>query len=123
MRWHIRRIGFQHDRLQRKTSSQTTQLQRALKGQGTTKAEFETQCDEGLRLLLAAVKGMGNTVPTPGLAAHLTQPFEHLINRAPRVRDHRQIMAAGQSELLQVKMLLALAQRAGAQLRYKVVEP
>ena len=53
-------IGFEHDGRERQVFGQATQLQGPLEGEGATKAEFESQFDEGVGLLQAAVEGMGN---------------------------------------------------------------
>jgi hypothetical protein len=63
VRRHIGRIGLQHDGLQRQGRGETAQLLGALIGQGTTKAELEPQLNEFKRLLLTAIKRMGNAMP------------------------------------------------------------
>ena len=87
-------------------------LQRALEGHGAAKAELETQRDERLRLLLAAVEGMRDA-----RQAHrrsLPQVLEQPVGRAPHVQDHRQAVPARQQQLLAVEMFLALRRRARA---------
>ena len=95
MRRNVGRIRLQHDGGQGQGAGQPAQLQRTVKRHRATKTELEAQVDKCLRLLCAAVEGMGDALPAVG--PDLAQVFEQLVGRAPHVQDHRQAMAAGQT--------------------------
>ena len=103
VRRHVGRIGFQHQRLQRQRGGQAAQLQRTLVGECAAKAQLESQCDKRLRLLPAAVEGVGDAA----LHRHLAQPLEQAVGTAAHVQDHGQIEAPCQLQLRAVKLLLA----------------
>ena len=55
-----RRVGFQHDGLQRKFGGKVAQFAWSSVSYGTAEAQLETELDECLGLLAAAVKGMSD---------------------------------------------------------------
>ena len=79
-------------------------LQRALEGHRAAEAELEAELDEGLRLLLAAVEGMRDAARLPG--ATCRRCFSTLVDRAPHVQDHRQLVLARQLQLRVEEALL-----------------
>jgi len=96
LRWNIRRIGLQHDGLDRQNLCQLADIECALVGHGAAKAQFETQPDELVRLLLATVEGMRDAAGDPVS----TQMFENNVCGSPHVQDDRQIQGLCQLELL-----------------------
>ena len=125
---HVGGIGFQHQAGQRQRGGQTAQLLGTRVGQGTTKAEFQTQVDEGLCLLRTAVESVGNTLPLEGRAlgpgrTQVAQAFEQPVSRTAHMQNHRQAVLARQLQLRPVEKFLALTQGALAQRGHKEVQP
>ncbi len=108
LRRNVRRIGFEHDGVERQGRGQFADAAGAGKGHGTAEAELEAELDELVGLLPAAVEGMGDA------ARHLAQPqvFQHRIDRAPHVEQDRKIVVAGNLQLgAEIEFLLCVIAR------------
>ena len=67
-----------------------------------------------MELNIPAIKGVGDALPrrVAGFSRYRPQAFEQLIRRAAYMQNNRQVVLAGQPELRQIKLLLALPQGA-----------
>lgn len=115
MRRNIGGIGFHHQSRQRQAGRQLTQFERSVIGDSPAKTQLEAQIDKCLRLLSAAVEGVGN-------AAHhlvLAQGLEQAVAALAHMQDDGQLELLRQPDLLLVKPDLALSIESG----HKKVEP
>ena len=115
MRRNVRRIGLEHDRIERQRLRQAAYLQSPLESHRPAEAELETEFDKGERLLLAAVECVRDA------AAHrrAAQMLQQGVGRAPHMQDRGQLELARQLQLLGIEKLLAYAVEA----RHEMVEP
>ena len=102
MRRDVGRVGFKHDGREGQCGGQAAQLQGTLKGERTTKAEFETHLNERMGLLQAAIKCMCDAT----FDGDLTQTFEQRIGAATHMQHDGQLVLTRQLQLCAVKVLL-----------------
>src|SRR5690606_23751309 len=113
--WNVGRVCFEHDRLQRQAARQLANPGGPFIRHRAAEAEPETERDEGLGLLPAAVEGMRDAAAY-ARPAQLTQDRIH---GTPYMQDHRQSVPAGEPELCDKE--LQLARR--IDIAHEVVEP
>src|SRR5690606_23862696 len=88
-------IGFEHDRGQGERARQLTNPARPLEAHRPAETEPKAEVDEHLRLLPAAVVGVGDASTN----ADATQLLKDRIDRTAYVQDHRQVMTTRELEL------------------------
>jgi hypothetical protein len=122
VRRDVRRIGLQHQRVQRQCRGQAAQLQRALEGHARRRNPAAgRRRNPGLLRLPANAWAM--PVHGVGRRRQRAQPRQQAVGRAAHMQDHRQAMPARQAQLRAVEVLLARAHRRLAQAGTKKSSP